>query len=643
MDVHTGEDTAQVALLAGEHALFVQGDLGTGRRWFDVAYREAERRNDSVAMASAALGLSGLWVHEHRTTADAAMVRVRQRHALSLIDPRSSLALRLRARIAAEEGFRGGEHEEILAMVSEARRAGDTMSLVDTLRMAHHCLLGPEHGALRSRLAEELIGEASRTNRRGDLLMGLLWRIVDLFMDADPHSERALGELRAALAHDDHLAVGFVVSGIDVMLTIRSGDLARAETLASVCAERGAAAGDSTTKARYVGHIVTIRWYQGRVGELVPTLSALVNSPMLSATDNSYFAILAAAAAAAGQRRLAASMLARLCGRDLAQVPRAGSWLVMMFSIVEAAHLLNDAETAAQAYALLAPFAHLPAIAGLGAICLGSTHHPLGVASLTRGHVDRAVEHLRAAVHDNLALGHWPAVALSRACLGQALALRNGTHDEAARRELVLAAQEAAALGMTLPDLAPPADRSSDRGKRASLVTCRPRGRQWQIEMDGRTVRVGHSVGMGHLATLLANPNREIPATDLAADPALTGRTMPYAHTLARPQLDDQARNSYKQRLTRLQADIDEYESMNATERVATLYAERDRLIDELADIAGLPGRLSTFTDSRERARIAVGKAIRRALDRITEADPIIGDELRATVETGVRCCYRTM
>jgi hypothetical protein len=36
-----------------------------------------------------------------------------------------------------------------------------------------------------------------------------------------------------------------------------------------------------------------------------------------------------------------------------------------------------------------------------------------------------------------------------------------------------------------------------------------------------------------------------------------------------------------------------------------------------------------------------VGKAIRRALNRICEADPVIGAELWITIQTGLRCCYR--
>jgi hypothetical protein len=639
-------DDIELSLLAGQQALFVDGDLGTGRKWYDAAYRLAEHQGDGTAMAGAALGLGGLWVHEHRTTADAAVARARQRHVLSLIDPGSSLAFRLRARLAAEQDYRSGEHAAILGMVEEARRMNDPVSLAETLSLAHHCVLGPEHGALRLELAEELIGEASRTNRRSDLLMGLLWRTVDLFMSGDPHAERSLWELRGVLGRGDHLAVRFVVSAIEVMLTIRSGRLSEAEILAAACAERGAAADDRTTTARYGGHIGTIRWYQGRIGEMVPMLSDLVNSPTLSATDNSYFSIMAAAAATAGDRRLAASMLARPHGRDLAELPRSSSWLVSMYSIVEAAHLLDDADASAQAYALLTPFAHLPVIGSLGVGCLGSAHHPLGVASLTTGHLDRAVEHLRAAVHDNLVLGHWPAVVLSRGRLGQALALRDGPHDEATRRELGLAAEEAAGLGMALPagrprDSVRLADKDRDAGERASLVVCRRRGWQWEVEMDGRTVLVAHCVGMGHLAALLANPGREIPATDLAAGPALAGMAE-YDHGASgQPLLDDQAMATYKQRLAQLQADIDECEAMNEIERAATLRAERAWLVDELAAATGMAGRLRTFPGSKERARTAVGKAIRRALNRIDEADPVIGRELRATVETGTRCCYR--
>ena len=60
-------------------------------------------------------------------------------------------------------------------------------------------------------------------------------------------------------------------------------------------------------------------------------------------------------------------------------------------------------------------------VGGLGITCFGTTHQALGVASLTSGHLDRAIDHLRAAVQQNLALAHWPAVIASRQRLAQAL------------------------------------------------------------------------------------------------------------------------------------------------------------------------------------------------------------------------------
>ncbi|MEV0820988.1 hypothetical protein [Nonomuraea rubra] len=614
----------QVALIRGERALFEHGDLQRARRWFDTAYREAQARGDLAGLARAALGLGGIWVHEHRTAVESEQVRVRQRHALSQVDPGSPIALRLRLRIQGEEDYRGGTHEGILRLLARARSSGDALALAEALSLAHHCVLGPEHGALRLELAGELIGQAAATGRACDLIMGLMWRTADLYLTGDPHAERSLQELRAVLADHPHLAVEYVAGAIEVMLTIRAGRLEEAEKLADGCFERGVAAGDIDATGWYGGQLGAIRWYQGRAAELLPALADLVNSPTLSPIDNSYVAGLALAAAVAGDRRRAAGHLARLRGRDLAELPSSSSWMVAMYCVVEAAHLLQDADTAAAAYALLCPYAHLPVIASLGVACFGSVRHSLGMAALTTGDLDLAIAHLRAAVHDNLALGHWPAATLSRCRLGQALALRDGHADAAARAELATAAHEAAQLGMVLPAVVgrPPEADGACRFRRD--------GRHWRVELNGRVALVAHSVGMAYLATLAADPGQEIPAADLAAGTPGHG-----------PLLDDVARDSFRRRLTRLQAEIDEHESAHDLERAAALRMEREWLIAELAAAAGLSGRARVPAGGEERARIAVGKAIRRALARISAVDPAIGEELRATVQTGVRCSYR--
>jgi len=72
----------------------------------------------------------------------------------------------------------------------------------------------------------------------------------------------------------------------------------------------------------------------------------------------------------------------------------------------------------------------------------------------------------------------------------------------------------------------------------------------------------------------------------------------------------------------------------------APALAEREWLVAQLASAAGLGGRTRSFPDEGERARVAVGKAIRRTLARIADADSVIGEHLRQTVHTGVRCSY---
>lgn len=620
----------QVALAQGARALYVDGDLQASRQNFEQAYQLAERAGDAGSMALAALGLGGLWLSERRTVTGAVLLTTRLEHVLSLLEPHFPLALRIRTRLAGEADYVRGGHEAILVALDAAWAAADPEPLAEALSMAHHCLLGPEHVKRRRELAVELIKTSFRTQRRSDLLMGLLWQTADAYIEGDPHAGRHLSELRDQLRQQSHLAAAFVVSAIDVMLAIRAGQLDDAESLAGICAASGAAAGDIDNDWWSGAQLVTIRWYQGRLGELLPALRDRVHSPDLSAVDNSAVAALAVAEALSGNLRTAASSLAVLCGDDLSRLPRSSSWLVTMNGIVEAASLLGNADVAAQAYELLYPYASLPMVGSLGITCFGSAHHALGVASLTSGQLDKAIDHLRAAVEHNLALAHWPAVVTSRQRLAQAYRLRGQQGDtDAARGELETAATEAAALGLPIPG------RGASSG---TFAECRRVGRKWHLAWQGRSVLMEDSIGMAHLAVLIANPRQEIQAADLAAGLAALGAVGDSGS--AHPVLDHAAIAEYRKRLRRLDAELDQLEPGGDRDLGASARAEREWLVAQLVSASGLGGRIRSFPDQGERARVAVGKAIRRALAHITEADATLGEHLRQTVHTGIRCSY---
>jgi hypothetical protein len=133
---------------------------------------------------------------------------------------------------------------------------------------------------------------------------------------------------------------------------------------------------------------------------------------------------------------------------------------------------------------------------------------------------------------------------------------------------------------------------------------------------------------MLHLAMLLANPGSEIPAVDLVAGSKVLGADNRPAGTSAQPVLDHVAIREYRQRLAQLEDSAPEE-------------AEREWLLAELGAATGRGGRPRQFPDSQERARIAVGKTIRRALARIGQAEPLIAGHLRSHIHTGVRCSYQ--
>jgi hypothetical protein len=639
---------ARSLLAMGERALYVEGNLRAARSWCGRAYLRAEQVGQPAVMAAAAVAMGGLRVHEHRRLIDAAGVAARQRRALALVHPRSSLALRLRARLTAEAEYRTGRCEGVLAIVDEARRHGDPVVLADALALAHHCLLGPEHARTRLQLAVDLLREGARTRRPSDALLGLLWRTADLFALGDRQALRSFAELEtAARIGGGHAVVAFVVAAMRVMLAVRAGRLERAEALAATCEERGRVAGDADSTGWHGAQLVTIRWYQGRIGEVAGPLAELAYSPTLSATDNGLLAALGLAAAVTGDRPRAAGTLAQLRGDGLADLPRSSSWLSTMGAITETAAWLGDADTAAEVYPLLLPHAALPMVGGPGAVCLGSVQQALGVAALVIGDTDRAVEHLNAAVEDNTALGHWPALAISRHRLGQALAARCGPGDlRAARAAQDQAAADAALLRVVLPALDLGGAGAAAVGWRSRPVTCVRRGRQWYLSLGERSVLLPDSVGLRHLAVLIANPGAEIAAIELARPGAAreAGEPDTGAGPPGQDVLDEVAVRRYRSRLRELRDRLRwlESEPGGADPAVAgRARAEADWLSDELRRATGLGGRTRHFADNAERARIAAGKAIRRALDRVSAADPVVGEVLRAGVSTGMRCSYR--
>jgi non-specific serine/threonine protein kinase len=106
------------------------------------------------------------------------------------------------------------------------------------------------------------------------------------------------------------------------------------------------------------------------------------------------------------------------------------------------------------------------------------------------------------------------------------------------------------------------------------------------------------------------------------------------------PMLDVQAKAEYRARVTELQEEIEEAESFNDPERASKAREELGFLARELAGAVGLGGRDRKSGSDAERARVNVTRAIRTALKRIADHDPVLSRSLGSAIRTGTYCVY---
>ena len=625
---------AQSALLCGR--------MGEARRRFDVAATTAEQENDPITFAEAALGLGGHWLNEARSPVERTRVLGLQGSALDRLPAdQQALRARLEARLAAEAVYDGAPIEPVLAALDAARECGDAATLAEALSLCHHALLAPEHAEQRARLPDELIRAASAAGHGVLALMGLLWRTVDLFLLGDARAARALQDLREradALACRNIL---YIVDVIHAMELTRGGRFDEAEAAAQRCYELGTEVGEIDALG-YLGALtLTVQWIRGSDAAWLDAAEQLSGSTTLVQAEFAFRATAAAIAARAGHADQARVALDKLTANGLASLPRSSTWLVGMAAIIEATAALGDVAAARAAYELLTPFADRPIMPSLAVACLGSAERSLGTAASTLGDVDRAVAHFERAVDRNKELTNRPLVAISEAEL--AIALRRRAFPGDGQRAALLlehAIAEADEMGMGPRAVAwrtmarsnhDDPDRTAPERSRSG--TFRREGHGWLVALDHHHVFVADRVGMTHLARLLSLPGQAISALQLAGRGEVTLEAD--NHEL----LDQKARAAYVARARDLAEDLAEAEAQADIGRSDKLRVELDMIVDQLESSRGLHGP-RRFPNSAERARTAVRKAIKRAIDEIDAADGELGRVLHSSITTGSMCRY---
>jgi hypothetical protein len=350
---------------------------------------------------------------------------------------------------------------------------------------------------------------------------------------------------------------------------------------------------------------------------------------VMMARERALRASLAGVAARAGDIERTRAILG---GMRVADIVPSSTSLVALASLADVAVALSDATLAREVYSALEPFAALPLVPSLAVTCLGSVERPLALAAKAFGDSALALEHLERALAADEQIGNRPMAAVARAELARALAASDGSR---ARAEWLLSVAIAEAESM---DMSARRDEWAawlaelDRAPDVPRCTVMHVGNRWVVASGELRADVPNLVGMQYVKALVDRPGQEITAAELAGASVVDG---------ARHELvDRETLDHYRRRVRELDAEIAAADDDADLARAEGLRLEREDLRDELGRVLGLAGSRRTFADSSERARTAVHKAVKRAIDAIGEIEPGLATHLRGSIVTGRICRY---
>jgi tetratricopeptide (TPR) repeat protein len=532
-----------------------------------------------------------------------------------------------------------------------ARRTGDEDTLQTALASWHDANRDPEALDARLTVAQALLDAAVA---RGDVerrARAQLRLARDRFEAGEIAAAAALLDAVRAAASDVRLpSLISAVSATRAAVALLAGRHEEADQLVENAHAEGVRGLVPGVAHVHLVQLWALRREQARYDEMA---DAALRLGSLGGPASLARAMAALASAELGRseearRQLDAARRDVIDGRGWARLPE----VAMM---AEASWLIGDRELAGALYDALIRWRDRHVVVGDATCSLGAAGRYLGQLAALDGRYDEADAHFGAAhtLHERLAAPGW----LARGQFDHArVLLQRARPGDADRAHQLIAAATRTHRRLGQPDRAdraehlqgaapsPSSEHQADRG------TFRLEGEYWAIEYRGARARVRDSKGLRYLARLLSRPGQEVHALDLVAGPGRATGAGPAAARAAGVDprqggdagalLDAKAKAAYKRRLDELREDIADAEAANDLGRLHRAQEEMDFLVAELAAAVGLGGRDRKGASDAERARQSVTRAIKAAIERVAEADPVLGDHLRTTVRTGTYSSY---
>ncbi len=195
--------------------------------------------------------------------------------------------------------------------------------------------------------------------------------------------------------------------------------------------------------------------------------------------------------------------------------------------------------------------------------------------------------------------------------------------------------------------------RSQEAATTETENSFREEGEYWQITYEGSRFAIRNLKGLFYIQFLLTHPEERMhvselaaladrgssPAVDCVADAVseLDVRTGP---SDAGEVLDARATREYKARIVELRSELDEATRWADLERADSIRHEIGFLTMQLDSAYGRNGVARKMGDPSDRARKAVTKCIREAIERITKQNFALGRHLANSIRMGFYCSY---
>jgi tetratricopeptide (TPR) repeat protein len=558
--------------------------------------------------------------------------------ALCLLDPQDSpLRALLLARLAIALMF-GAQDARCVelsdAALAMARRVAQPATLARVLFTRHQTLWNGGFPDERRAIAEEGIALAdAQQDARLSLELRAL-RLGDLVELGDMAKYRLeVSEYADRVASRKQDALGWHVLLHRATLAMLECRFEQSEQLAGQALALGQRFQHPGIELFHASVFLTLRFLQGRSEEVLDRLRAFVDAfPGLGV----YRAAFAAFLCEAGRLGDARTQFEYLASSDFQRVPHDFQRVGCLALLIGVCHQLGDAVRAEALYRLMLPHRGFNVrLTRNGASTLGATEYFLGMAALTAGRVDDAVEHLGIAVVANRDGGILAMLANSHQMHGRALLARGAAGDTAhAELEFAQARVLCDTLGLRLlfQAAAAPVPAPVVRDE-SSLVH---EGEYWVLQYAGVNLRLRDSIGMQLLARLLSEPGREFSALELRAGSG----ELRLPPSDAGPVLDDQAVLAYKRKRHELGGEIEEAEQWGDLGRAERARELLGALEQQLSQAIGLGGKQRRAASQLERARVTVTKAIRAAVRKLDKDHPKLGGHLERSIRTGHVCSY---